>query len=56
MRETCVRSLGWEDPLEKGKIPLQDSGLEDPMDSAQSRTRLSDFHFTKTAIKNKIFF
>ena len=19
MRETCVRSLGWEDPLEKGK-------------------------------------
>ena len=20
MRETCVQSLGWEDPLEKGKI------------------------------------
>ena len=21
MRETCVRSLGWEDPLEKGRLP-----------------------------------
>jgi len=21
MRETWVRSLGWEDPLEKGKVP-----------------------------------
>ena len=31
MRETSVRSLGWEDPLEKG-TPLQYSGLENPMD------------------------
>ena len=31
--ETWVRSLGWEDPLEKGKAtPLQYSGLENPMD------------------------
>ena len=22
MRETCVRSLGWEDLLEKGKLPI----------------------------------
>ena len=30
MQETWVRSLGWEDPLEKGKgYPLQYSGLED---------------------------
>ena len=48
--ETWVRSLGWEDPLEKGKalhssvlawrIPwtVESMGL-------QSRTRLSDFHF-----------
>ena len=28
MRETWVRSLGWEDPLEKGKY----SGLENSMD------------------------
>ena len=29
MQETWVQSLGWEDPLEKGKAyPLQYSGLE----------------------------
>ena len=33
MRETWVPSLGWEDPLEKGKAnPLQYSGLENSMD------------------------
>ena len=49
MRETWVRSLGLEDPLEKGKaahssmlawrIPWTIHGF------AKSRTRLSDFHF-----------
>ena len=51
-QETWVRSLGWEDPLEKGKathssiltwrIPwtVLVPGV------AKSRTRLSDFHFT----------
>ena len=29
MQETCVQSLGWEDPLEKD---LQYSGLENSMD------------------------
>ena len=50
MQETQVPSLGWEDPLEKGKathssilawrIPwtVQSTG-------SQSRTQLSDFHF-----------
>ena len=34
MWETWVRSLGWEDPLEKGKAtPLQYSGLENPKES-----------------------
>ena len=34
MRETWVRSLGWEDPLEKGMTTqLQYSGLENSMDS-----------------------
>ena len=50
--EAWVRSLGWEDPLEKrmaGAI-LQHSGLENSMDCivhqvAKSPTRLSDFHF-----------
>ena len=33
MRETWVRSLGWEDPMEKGKgYPLQYSNLENSMD------------------------
>ena len=51
MWETWVRSLGWEDPLEKGKTsPLQYSGLENSMDCivhgvAKSWTQLSDFHF-----------
>ena len=56
MRETWVRFLGWEDPLEKGTspgegngYPLQYSGLENFMvcighGVAKSRTRLSDFH------------
>ena len=51
MRETWVRSLGWEDPLEKGKgtqstilawrisVDCVAHGV------AKSRTRLSDFHF-----------
>ena len=53
MQETRVRSLGWEDPLEKEmaihsrtmawKIPwTEESGRLQSMGS-QSRTRLSDF-------------
>ena len=48
VQETWVPSLCWEDPLEKGKGPLDYSGLENLMDCighgvAESRTRLSDF-------------
>ena len=33
IQETWLRSLGWEDPLEKGKATsLQYSGLENSMD------------------------
>ena len=34
MQETCIQSLGWEDPLGKGMAthPLQYSCLENPMD------------------------
>ena len=52
MWETWVRSLGWEDPLEKGNsYPLQHSGLENSKDCivcgvTKSRTELNDFHFT----------
>ena len=51
MRETRVQSLGWEDPLKKGKgYSLQYSGLENSTDYtvdgvAKSQTLLSDFHF-----------
>ena len=51
MRETWVRSLGWEDSPGEGKgYPLQYSGLENSMDCIvngveKSRIRLSDFHF-----------
>ena len=51
MRETWVRSMGWEDPLEKGKlthcsvpawrIPWTVHGV------AKSQTRLNDFDFTR---------
>ena len=50
MRETWVRSLGWEDSPGGGKgYPLQYSGLENSMDSivygvAKSQIRLSNFH------------
>ena len=57
MWETWVWSLGWEDPLEKGKgNPFQYYCLENPMDRgawraavhgvAKSRTRLSNQHLT----------
>ena len=49
MWETWVRSLGWEDPLEKGKVtqPGEFHGLYYIVHGvAKSRTRLSDFHFT----------
>ena len=51
MWDTWVRSLGWEDPLEKGKATHSSIvGLENSMDGtvhrvAKSQTRLSDFHF-----------
>ena len=51
MQDTWVQSLGWEDPLEKGKATqLQYAGLENSLDCivhgvAKGQTRLSDFHF-----------
>ena len=50
MRETSVRSLGWEDsPGEGNGYPVQYPGLENSMAcivpvAAKSRTPLSDFH------------
>ena len=50
MRETWVRSLGWEDSPGEGKgYSLQYSGLKNSMRCiihgvAKSRTQMSDFH------------
>ena len=50
VQETPVRSLGWEDPLEKH------SGLENTMDCVHEvtkrRTRLKDFRFSESVGKN----
>ena len=52
MWETWVRSLGWEDPLEKGKAThSRNSGLVNSMDCilhgvTKSQTQLSDFPFS----------
>ena len=55
MQETRVQSLGWEDPLEKGKatnssilawrISLQSMGL-------QRVTQLRDFHLRVTQLRD----
>ena len=51
MQETWVRSLDWENPLEKGKAThSQFSGLENSMDYivhgvTKGRARLSDSYF-----------
>ena len=46
MWETWVRSVGWEDPLGKGKATHSNIlALRIPWTIANSQTRLSDFHF-----------
>ena len=50
MWETWVQSLGWEDPLEKGKATHSCFGLESSKDcvvhgAAKRWTRLSHVHF-----------
>ena len=58
MQETPFRSLGWEDPLEKGKATqLQYSDLENSRNYtvhgvAKSQTQLSDFHFHLSEINH----
>ena len=61
MWDTCVQSLGWENPLKKGKAThFHYSGLENSMDCtvhgvAKSQTELSNFHFTSISIYNLNF-
>ena len=48
MQETWVQSLGWEDPLEKGKATHSSilSWRIPAHGVPKSQTRLSDFHFS----------
>ena len=49
MQETWVRSLGWEDPLEKGKAThssILAYRIPWTVWSCKRQTKLSDFHFT----------
>ena len=45
MWETWVRSLGWEDPLEKGMAPHSSILAYTVHGVTKSQTRLRDFHF-----------
>ena len=48
MREIWVRSLGWEDPLEKGKATHSSMlawKIPWTIQSTKSQTQLNDFHF-----------
>ena len=46
MQGTCVRSLGWEESLEKGKATHSSIlAWRTPWTVEKSGTRLSDFHF-----------
>ena len=45
MRETWVRSLGWEDPLEKRTATHSSIMAYIVHGVIKRRTRLSDFHF-----------
>ena len=61
MLDTCVISLGLEDPLEKGKAThSSNSGLENSMDCivhgvTKNQTQLSDFHITNNGLIPKIY-
>ena len=53
MRETLVRSLGWEDPLEKGKATHSSIlAWRIPWDM-KSQTQLSYFHFHLKDVKTE---
>ena len=54
VQETWVRSLAWEDPLEKGThgYPLQYSGLENSMDRRASWATVRGVTKSQTQLTN----
>ena len=56
MQETWVRSLGWDNPLEKGKATHSSIlAWRIVHGVAESWTRLSDFHFLSLSRKVEIY-
>ena len=51
MWETCVRSLSWEDPLEKGKLPTAVFWPREFQGVTKTQTWLSKFHSLTTYYK-----
>ena len=55
---TCVQSMGWEDPLEKGKDSTPVLACRIPWtivhEVAKSQTQVSDFHFHSAKKLNKV--
>ena len=56
MGQTWVRSLGWEDPLEKGKATHSSILAWSIHGVSKSRTRLSDFRFHSLLYSCHLFF
>jgi len=50
VQDTWVRSLGWEDPLEKG-MAIHSSILACRIQVTKSQVRLSEFHFPALEIQ-----
>ena len=50
-RETCVQSLGGEDPLEEGMATLKYSCLEDPVDRGAWRATVHGVAKSRTLLK-----
>ena len=55
MQETLVRLLGWEDPLEKGKLPTPVSSLENSMDRKRKRKGEREEEKNKFACHRRVF-
>ena len=62
VRETCVRSLGWEDPLEKGMathsniLAWRMPWIEATVHGIKESDTLSHFHCINVHILNNVFF
>ena len=59
VQKIWVLSLGWENPLKKGKATLQYPGLENSMDSIahgvpKSQTRLNNFNTQRECLFIKV--